>query len=160
MRPTLPTIALLVTVAGCVGLRVGPPANPCHEVYGACVLYAVDAPPQVRQRIGPAFKASATHWNTAPTAIAGWTVVVHGYGPQLWFGGVLWGLTNPGTKRVDIWVQYPTCPEVVTMHEWGHAASLAAGGDGLPHHVDSALDDPRFDEAAILATLRGTEGCP
>lgn len=153
-------LGLAVTLS-CVGPRAKPATayDPCHYVYGACVLYTTDAPVHARVRIGQAFERAARHWGTEPTAIAGWTLVIHGYGPTPWNRGILWGVTNPDSKRIDVWVEYPTCPEVVTVHEWGHAASLAAGGIGRPH-LPGIPDDPKFEDASILSTLHGLGGCP
>lgn len=154
------TAVLGVAVAlSCVGPQTKRAAyDPCHYVYGACVLYAPDAPIHARQRITQAFERAAQHWGTEPTAIAGWTLVVHGYGPALVDGGILWGITIPSTKRIDVWIKYPTCPEAVTVHEWGHAASSAAGDAGRPHYP-GVPDDPGFDNTRIITSLHGLGGC-
>ncbi len=152
-------IATLLGLIACAGVGVGlRSTSECHDVFGACVLYAPDAPASVRGHMVAAFLAAAEHWGDKPDAIAGWTVVVHGYGPNPFNRGFLWGLTNPETKRVDVWLERPTCPELVVVHEWGHAASLAAGSEGRPH-LPNVPDDVRFDDNLILITLAGHEGC-
>jgi hypothetical protein len=139
-----------------VGRRV---SDPCHRIYGACVLYSAETPGFVSDRVRGAFERAASYWGTGPDAITGWTVVFHGYGARSAGRFAYWGLTSDYARRVDVAIEYPTCPEVVFIHEWGHAASLAAGGVGRPH-LPGIPDDPGFDDAKILAALHGLEGCP
>lgn len=162
MRRTLVTAALTLGFAAILAC-VGPAPKPavvdsCDYVYGACVLYTPEAPRLAHQRIEQAFERAALHWGTKPTALTGWTVVVHGYGPQPVAGGFLWGITLVDRSRVDYWIEYPTCPEAVFVHEWGHASDWAAGGSGIPH-LPGVPDDARYDDAAILKTLAGLKGC-
>jgi len=152
-------LALAAAIACVTPRPVEQAFDPCQYVYGACVLYTNDAPVQARLRIMQTFERAAQHWGTTPDVLTGWTVVIHGYGPYIIGRSVLWGVTSPSTRRVDSWIERPTCPEVMTVHEWGHAASLAVGDIGRPH-LPGVADDPGFDEAAILNTLHGLEGCP
>lgn len=162
MRRLLSIAALLgfATLLACLGPqpKAATPVDACEYVYGACVLYAPDATLLTHTRIKTAFERAAQHWGDKPNALTGWTVVAHGYGPTPAFGGFLWGITFIDKDRLDFWVEYPRCPEVVFVHEWGHAASWASGSTGRPH-VPGQPDDAGFDEAAILASLRGLEGC-
>lgn len=162
MRRSLQIIALLgfAVLLACVGPQPKLATTPdsCDYVYGACVLYDSDATTLTRARIKTAFERAAQHWGSEPTALKGWTIVAHGYGPVPAFNGFLWGITFVEKNRLDYWIEYPTCPEVVFVHEWGHASDWAAGGLGRPH-VPGKPDDARYDDRAILATLRGLEGC-
>lgn len=160
MRKALTLSIAILGLAACAGVGAKfRNDNPgCQMVYGACVLYASDAPASIREHMAGAFEAAATHWGDKPDAIKGWTVVVHGYGPTPFFPGILWGITFPETRRVDFWQEHPLCPEVVFVHEWGHAAHAAAGGDGRPHESPTT-DDPRFDDNLILAGLRERTVC-
>lgn len=126
-------------------IRVPAAIGPCEYVEGACVRRAADAVDAVD--VEAAVLASARYWGTAPGVLAGWTIVVHGREPV----ADAWGLTFGTLRRVDFVVQFPGCPAAVLVHEWGHAASFAAGGDGRPHRPRG--DDPRFDDALILRAL-------
>jgi hypothetical protein len=57
---------------------------------------------------------------------------------------------------MDVALEMPLCPELVLVHEMGHAFSVAAGGDGRPHGDD---EDPKLDDAIILLALEDLPGC-
>ena len=131
--------------------RPSSPPSPCaQEVYGACVVYDKGVERIPAARLESMFRAAAVHWNTEPGAIAGYTVVVKGRDPYDLGGNLIWGVTLLDVRRLDFAVPAPPCPELVFVHEWGHA------GAGVLGH-----EDPRFEDAAIRANLAAMEvpGC-
>jgi hypothetical protein len=147
-------VALGLTFAAC-SLIAPPPGlsafNPCtQEVYGACVIYdaGVDLIPDAR--MAGMFRAAAAHWGTPVDAITGYTVIVKGRDPYDLAGSWIWGVTISDMKRLDFATPVARCPDLVFIHEWGHAGAGVAGHE-----------DPRFEDDAIRATLHKmpVQGC-
>lgn len=154
-RPATLALAAALVLPACRG-----PA-PCLDVHGACVLFDGDFPPDargfVKARIAPAFDRGATYWDADPDSLRGWVIVVHGYWPMSIHGMNVWGRTDDEERRIDLALQRPLCPELVLVHELGHAFGAAENGDTRPHGPD---EDPRFEDEAIMRlALDGVQGC-
>lgn len=154
-RDILVAIVLMVTTlfAACAATtRTGVVARQAcdAEVYGACVVYDPGVQHIPVSRLEAMFRTAAKHWDTEPEAIRGWTVVVKARDPFMFGTDLVWGITLFAVKRVDFALPAARCPEVVFVHEWGHA-----GANVLGH------DDPRFESSAIWQRLAeaGADGC-
>jgi hypothetical protein len=139
-------------IAGCTGLNAvlpPPPAvtNGYTEVYGTRVYYQPDVLlPLSPADLKRAFEAAAKYWDTEPSSMQGWVVVQRGNDPwsveDMW----VWGVSFMDIKRLDFATMRPDCPQMVFLHEWGHAGASILGHD-----------DERFDDNRIHAFLV-TEG--
>lgn len=157
-HPNLAAVAMTaVGVAVLAGAHYAKPYLPdtrvaevCEQqVHGACIVYAPGAPRIPDERFEGMFRAAAEHWGSGLDVLDGYTVVVKGRDPYPFGDLWIWGVTIPELRRLDFATPQARCPDLVFLHEWGHAAGV------LGH------SDPRFEDAAILATLVQLEvtGC-
>ena len=127
-----------------------PAPGPCDQVvYGACVIYTDGAPYISQERFRKAFEFAAKYWDGDVYATEGWTLLVRGRDAYM-LDVLVWGVALPSLKRFEFATPNATCPEIIFVHEWGHAGAV------IHNH-----DDLRFADGAIVAALHdaGIDGC-
>jgi hypothetical protein len=134
MRATVTATLIGALLAGCYTCDL--------RVDGVCIAYTDELEPDTEERWRTVIERSTAYWGALPSALDGWTIVVH-EDPFCYGMPDKAGCVYPGLNEIHL--KPKPCDAWMLPHEIGHV--VEPGGD--PAHWAGGWDTVDRDEARL-----------